>query len=256
MEYNGTKIKKALFDLRLGRLWSHVEPLEAGGSYNVQTPTVVATIRGTIFNVDYMQIKSVIYVDDHEVGTFLKLLPENFKVVSDGNVFYITDQSPENDFNKGPSQVPSNFFDSWIKFNQKEDSKLDSQDTESPSSSVSATPSNTLRPSPSATVTPCLGLKNCPTPSPSPAKKIISINVTYTQPQYTGEDSITIQFKAIATYNDQSSADITNQSAWSVTGTAKSSIDNYGLYKVESPGTDKVTATYQGVSNFAMITTR
>ena len=78
LEYNGTKIKKALFDLRLGRLWSHVEPLEAGGSYNVQTPTVVATIRGTIFNVDYMQIKSVIYVDDHEVGTFLKLLPELF----------------------------------------------------------------------------------------------------------------------------------------------------------------------------------
>ena len=56
------------------------------------------------------------------------------------------------------------------------------------------------------------------------------------------------QFKATATYSDNSTGDITSTAQWTVANTAVASIDNSGLALANAAGSTTVTATLNGVS--------
>ena len=62
------------------------------------------------------------------------------------------------------------------------------------------------------------------------------------------------QFKATATYSDNSTGDITSTAQWTVANTAVASIDNSGLALANAAGSTTVTATLNGVSGNAPFT--
>ena len=53
LEFDHGRISRALFKVDSGKVWSFVEPLAPSGSFQVETPTIVASVRGTSFNVIY-----------------------------------------------------------------------------------------------------------------------------------------------------------------------------------------------------------
>jgi len=58
----------------------------------------------------------------------------------------------------------------------------------------------------------------------------------------------TTQFKATATYNDNSTADITSTATWTVANTAVANINGSGLALANAAGSTTVTATLNGIS--------
>lgn len=239
--YNGGKIQDAEFDVKTGRLWSHDNPLANGGNYQVETPTVVAAVRGTSYNTDYLNGTSTIYVYTHSVFVNLKSDPNSTKEVIAGDVFNISDSNAEADFNAGPVQAYPSFIDDWVDFNTKLDAALDGTTSPlapSPESSSSTPASTTPEASPSPTPAP--SLKPTPPPPQAPlGPTVTSLALTVVNPNVTAGQSTLL--KVTAKYSDGSSKDAGTLVSWhqsSEIGTIKSP----GYFTGVLSGTTDVTA--------------
>jgi predicted ribosomally synthesized peptide with SipW-like signal peptide len=367
LEYAGKTIKQAVFKLTVGKLWAKPKPISAIGNFEVQTPSVVAAVRGTSFNTEYLQKASAIYVYRHRVAVGLLSNPSRTKSVEANQFFKLQDATLEADWAAGPNSAYPEQIDDWIRFNQKLDDEIDGpseavipeeatttddslstttiESLASTSTSTIITPRPTSTP-PKDTNKPPVNLPTSnPTPTPvptptqtpqpkikQPTKAVLSATntspdvgqsvllkvqvtyddgsaeavtqgVTWTQtpelgtiknPGYfTGikegisritarvgsinSNTLSIQVgqvkqlsriqvscqkvdsqyssrfaqaqcTAIAYYNDNTSTNVTNQSAWSVTGSAKGSITNTGAYTAAGTGTDTVSARFENLS--------
>lgn len=125
LEYQNKKIKNAVFELKSGKLWSDVQPLSQGAQYQIETPSVVAAVRGTSFDVEYNGSSSLVYSHNHQIQTNLRNNPNEIKPVSDGQIFKISDSNLLADFQTGPRPLQPGDINDWIKFNVSEDRKIE-----------------------------------------------------------------------------------------------------------------------------------
>lgn len=235
LTYKGNKLKNGLFRLKFGRAWSKVEPLEPGSSYTVETPSVVAAVRGTSFNVGYLEKTSKVYTRSGKVLVAVLAKQDLFKQVTDGNFFKLADDDLKNNFEIGPSEAPIDFIDEWIKFNMGEDARLEGKSSEviQENGKPSALPQETRK------------------PMEEQSKTLSRVKVTYIKmgaaSNQTGNSLLGAQFAAIAYYEDGTSADVTTKALWSVIGTAGGSINPVGFYIPSGKGVGNVTAIFQNI---------
>ncbi|MDP3954465.1 MAG: FecR domain-containing protein [bacterium] len=162
IEYKDGKIKDAVFALLVGQIWTSAQPVGEGGQLRVETPTVVASVRGTEFEVIYRNGITEIFVFEGSVVVALASDPSVFKEVKAGEYFVISDSNAREDFEKGPVLFDINERNDWVIFNLGEADK-DSVPTTIISPSLSPTPEITNKPSPTATLKPTVS----PTPKPT-----------------------------------------------------------------------------------------
>lgn len=115
------KISERSFSLIRGRMWSNVKPLPQGGSFEVETPTLVAAVRGTSFDVSYDGLRSRIYVGTGTVWASLLINLADIKKVESGFALEVSDDNLSRDFNVGPRPA---LPDEWIKFNLTQDKNI------------------------------------------------------------------------------------------------------------------------------------
>jgi hypothetical protein len=156
--YHEGKIKNASFRLKLGRLWSRVAPLDTNGSFEVETPTVTAAVRGTNFNTAYTDIHTQVYVYRHSVQVAVS--SGHAQTVPEGKVLDMQNAKLDADLQKAAVTPDAAFFDAWILFNQAEDDKICREHPATPGCRdyfvkkvSSPTPSPTLTATPSAAPT-------------------------------------------------------------------------------------------------------
>ena len=275
LTYQGQKIKDATFKLITGRLWSRVAPLEQNGNFEVETPTIVASIRGTSFNTTYLKEITGVYVDRKKVDVLLKRNSET-QIVPEPLVLRMRNENIEEDFKKGPQIPDPKYFDDWIKFNQEEDNKICKDNPQTPGCenedlSSSPTPSQTPTPSPSQAVkgiykpqaiSPKISPKatptqiptatsqptqaSNPTPTPTPTsvpKKLVGFEITHdTQDEcYTS-----CQFSALAKFDDfpNKAINVTKDTKWSIQSPAHGSITASGFYTQGPTKGDTIQAEY------------
>lgn len=189
LSYQGQKIKQASFKLKLGRLWSRVAPLEKDGQFEVETPTVVAAIRGTSFNTTYKAALTGIYVYQKKLTVSLKT--GQSQTVNTGLLLQMRNDKLEEDFLLGPKMPDASFFDSWIRFNQEEDDRICRENLETPGCEdyfPQPVPTDSLQPSPisspevlgTTAPTPTRTLKPTTIPSPQPTSDPPTPNPTST----------------------------------------------------------------------------
>lgn len=126
LNYQGQKIKEAVFRLKFGRLWSRVAPLDPEGQFDVETPTAIAAVAGTSFNSDYLDRLTGFYVDRDQVNVYLKNQAKtlNAQKIETGLIIRLRDDHLEEDLAAGAKSPEPEFFDDWIRFNQAEDDKI------------------------------------------------------------------------------------------------------------------------------------
>ncbi len=198
--YDHGKIKSAVLDLSSGKAWSNVEPLAAGGTYEVETPTVVATVRGTIFDVWYASGTSEVHVSNHAVNVALRADPASAKVVEEGNALVVNDQTASTDFAKGPE--PFAPTDDWSKFNEGEDVKVQASGVTAPA----MVETNVGNPVVSAPASQAVAVvpKSFSIAAKSSLNNLIEGN--------------TVAFTATVTMSDGSKKDVTSAASWQVLG--------------------------------------
>ena len=262
LSYQGQKIKDATFKLTAGRLWSRVAPLEQNGDFEVETPTVVASVRGTSFNTTSIQKITGVYVYKKKVDVRLKKINET-QTVPESLVLRMRNENIGEDFKKGPQIPDPKYFDDWIKFNQEEDNKICRDNPKTPGCenedlSLSPTPSQTPTPSPTyfPTVKPTLYKSpfptqkptSTPTPKPSPTptpipKKVVNFQISHD----TQNDCYTsCQFSALAYFdnNPNKSVNVTKDTKWSIKSPANGSISAYGYYTQGKTKGDTIIGSY------------
>jgi hypothetical protein len=252
--YEGQKLKKAVFKLVFGKIWSQVKPLADNGSFAVETPTLVATVRGTSFSLSYLNQISQLYVASHQVFAFLKSDPLREQAVSDGYFLTVNDASAIDDFKKGPRPILDSEKDDWILFNEKEDAnngeiilrpdfleptkdknqeikenypKSDFKDVQSTKDDFDNTPSKTI----------------------SPSLKTLNL-ITEKKEVYQGE---LLQLKVAGINQENYSTDQTNNVFWNV-NPPYGGVDAKGIFRGGIPGQVTIKALLSGiVSNTIMI---
>jgi hypothetical protein len=130
LTYDGDNIQTANFRLISGKMWSKVEPLDADANWRVETPTIVASVRGTQFNTRYSDNSSGVSVYGGKVGVALLKDLSKEKLLIKDNQFILADDNLDADFAKDPIIMDSSQYDDWIIFNLGEDEKLAKQNTE------------------------------------------------------------------------------------------------------------------------------
>ena len=220
IEYSGQKIKNAFFYLKIGRMWSNVMPLATDGSYSIETPTIVAAVRGTQFNVDYLNESSKVFSLDHKIEVVLKSNRGDIKNVNANQLL--------TDFAVGPVPAPPDYVDGWIVFNLKEDEVDDAifipvADTKVP---------------PVESVFKPTAVKEVKKNQP-PTKKIVSLRlIAERNTAFVGEP---IFLRVLATYADGSSAD-TIQGVSFTQKTGIGQVDNLNNFRGFSAGVAVLTA--------------
>lgn len=112
---------KGRLELIEGRVWSKVKG-RVLADYAVETPTIVATVRGTCFNVSYIAAVSTVYVSCGTVGVRLKQPGTGTGVlVEAGFMIQIRDEHAKEDLDNGPKPLPDGAKNEWIHFNEDED---------------------------------------------------------------------------------------------------------------------------------------
>lgn len=282
LEYDGKKIKSATFDLKIGRLWSHTEPLPSGSEYEVETPTIVAAVRGTSFNIDYLDQTSLAYVYRHSIKVIARTDSEQIANVDEDQVLVIDDNSVVEDIQAGPDDatpppviqtllpdgtepdapepVVSKFvIDDWIIFNEQEDDKLDNQQGDDKvigdESSNEERPTDDANPddssaesssSPASNQSPLSTNPSTTTPSGKQLTNLkVSINKTIV------EVGATAKLSAQGTYSDGSTENVTSQVIWTQTPQL-GTIDKIGNFYAETVGTTGVTGEFQGAKTGAL----
>ncbi len=128
---------KGRLELIEGRVWSKVKG-RVLADYAVETPTIVATVRGTCFNVSYIATVSTVYVSCGTVSVRLKQPGTGTGVlVEAGFMIQIRDEHAKEDLENGPKPLPDAAKNEWIHFNEDEDGDGE-DDAGSSSSSVSS----------------------------------------------------------------------------------------------------------------------
>ena len=185
LEYKEGKIKNAVVSLVFGRIWASVEPVGSEGEFKVETPSLVAAIRGTEFEVIYTNGVNVVYVFSGAVTVALSSDLSVIKEVKTGERFVIREDFAQEDFEKGPSPFDIDRNDDWVIFNigmsgiggqevivspspDLSEENLDGQVSATPKPTATGTPSpegsgSSVTPSPSTTPIPT------PTPTPTPS---------------------------------------------------------------------------------------
>ncbi len=82
--------------LKKGKMWSEINKLENG--YKVETPTITATVRGTIFSVSYNNFINEVFMEKGIVLVSLNSNPSIFKEIKDGEKLIIHDSTSQKDF--------------------------------------------------------------------------------------------------------------------------------------------------------------
>ena len=136
--YNGDKLQRANVDIEEGKIWWNTMPLSNGGNVEVETPTLVATVRGTSFNTSYLNKTSTVYVSTHTVIASLQSDRSKALTLTGGMLLEVHDDTAKEDFAKGPVFVPQWDKNDWILFNEREDRRLALQRGENISSMSSA----------------------------------------------------------------------------------------------------------------------
>lgn len=258
LAYSGNKIKDAELDVKTGRIWSHDQAPGVGGDYKVETPTIVAAVRGTSFNLDYLGATSTVYVYTHSVNVNLKSNPNSGKEVIAGDIFSISDSNAQSDFDAGPGQAGPEFVDDWVSFNQQQDNALDGANpSPSPSPAATSTPPTSATSTPATGTPPALAKPSLsPNPNPAPAPlplpalqtpagpSLTALTLTAVSSQVTAGQATLL--KVTAKYSDGSSASVGSQVSWQQTpeiGTIKSP----GYFSGVLSGTTKITASLGNV---------
>jgi hypothetical protein len=79
-------------------------------------------------------------------------------------------------------------------------------------------------------------------------------NIEVTPSATTLGSGTTQAFKAVGTFSDGSSQDVTSVSQWTSSATGVATVNQSGVATGASPGQTNVTATFNGVSNTAVLT--
>lgn len=267
LEYEGKKIKDASFQVKSGKMWSKVEPLEQAASWEVETPTVVAAVRGTQFNTRYTDASSGVSVYKGKVGVALISNRNNEKLLLQNNTFIVADAALLEDFGKQPIAA---IFDDWVNFNLTEDAKLEGKQFSPPSEIATPTPDAIT--ADIATTTPAVATTTpvakkpvktqpapalttpAPAPSPAPAAGPQVTSLVLTTTSNSVDAGLSILLKVKATYSDKTTADLGSKVSWQQTpeiGTIKSP----GYFAGVIEGTTKITATLNNIfSNSITIT--
>ena len=123
--YNDNEIDDASFRLIKGEMWSKVKPLSEDASWQVETPTAVASVRGTEFNTRYINKSSEFSIYGGKVGVALLTKRDAEKLLLPGNKFVLRDAALDIDFAKDPTVINQNQENEWARFNLGEDAKLE-----------------------------------------------------------------------------------------------------------------------------------
>lgn len=283
LEYGGQKIKDASFKLITGRLWSRVAPLESDGNFDVETPTLVASVRGTSFNTTFNPEVSGVYVYKRLVDVALKKDLSKSQTIVKDQLLRMQNEKLVEDFSKGPVIPDPSYFDDWIKFNQEEDNKICRDNPETPGcengifSTPSPTPSQTPTPSTSQaikgaiykpTLSPKVSPKTIPTqtptstsqptqvsnptstsvpltstPTPVP-KKLVNFQITHNNTE--NDCNTSCQFSALAYFDDNpnKSVDVTKDATWSLKSPSHGSITASGFYTQGQIKGDTIQCSY------------
>jgi len=235
-------VTDSVIELASGKAWSHVSPLAAGATFKVETPTVVATVRGTDFDVSYDGATSDVYVDVHTVWVALNTNPANEVAVSAGNEITIRDATAAADLAAGPH--PANPTDDWTIFNTGLNGG-GAASTTAPTSTATTPPAPTkTKPAPS---------KPAPTPTPSSttAQTVVLKSLTVAAQNDTPTQNDVDPLTVTATYSDGSTANVTSNVTWSLKP-ALNIIDAESNLHCTFTGLTTITATLQGVTSNAL----
>lgn len=263
LKYDGGQISNASFKLHFGQLWTVVKPIKAGGSYAIETPTLVATVRGTSFYLSYLNGISKLLVADGVVQANLKSSATNKRNLSPGQSISIRDAFQTEDFNNSASPASDEQpISSWLHTGSltQEPSGTSDQTTTTPTSTPplpSKTPQlppflSPLAPAPTSKPPQQPPVTSLPAPVPPAAKKLVSLLLL----PKTGSIKIgsSIQFNATGQYSDNSLADVTNQVIWTQQPSL-GTLFNTGTFQANASGQTTIQANLAGiVSNTSFVT--
>lgn len=269
--YKGDSVQTLDVEVTTGRMWSKMKPLETGANVDVETPTIVASVRGTSFNVDYLQKVSTVYVSSHSVTVGMIAPPHTEVTLTEGQIIHVNDNNPGEDILDGTSQLQLEDKDGWIIFNETEDAKLDGRTTVISSSSTSSVSSRSSQavssakqmtlssrantapvsstkaatPSSAATTTVKSSSRASSTRSVATTKKVTKLTLT------ADSTSLQIQEKTplhlIATYSDGSSTNDASGVSWTILPGSAGYIDGSHAFLALESGKVLVGATVDGV---------
>ena len=236
--YNGAKLSSAVFDLTSGEAWSHVAPLASGGTFEVETPTVVATVRGTNFDVSYGGAVSNVHVSTHAVWIALRSDLTHILQLNAGDFILIHDNAAAADFAAG---AQSNFTQNdWSTFNENLDAPVES-DPSATVTSTPATPTTTTQTPPKPTPPPAATSSQ---PASGPVLKSLTLSVQNASINQNETLSLTV----MANYSSGAATDVTKQVAWQLSP-ALNIVDTQGNLHGTFVGTTVVTAMLGGVKS-------
>lgn len=255
-------LKRARFGLLRGRAWSEVEPLQGAASYEIETPTLTASVRGTSFDLSYIGAESRLIVGTGSVFAALLENPTAEVEVKEGFLLAVRDDFKLEDFSSGPQEIDDKERDEWFRFNIKEDGldavgvqRKDDKD-KSPrdlliKESLPEKIDSIVEPPRIIKINPSADDKdNIVKEEISVIKKerlLLSLEMQYVKEEAFGVTANILpraQFRVDAIYSDDTKENVTNLVGWSVAGTAKGTIDSGGLYAPGARGSDIVTARY------------
>lgn len=108
--YKENKIENGEIKINSGEVWSDLERLAPSGNFQVETPTIVAAVRGTEFGVSYLAKLSRVWVNEHSVAV-KKVLGENLKTISEGKQITVRDDFADDDLKDEPKAIQNPEFD-------------------------------------------------------------------------------------------------------------------------------------------------
>lgn len=201
-------------EVREGKAWAHVVGMGPGGSFRVETPVVVAVVRGTALDVEYENGMSRVYLGAHEAEAYLKNSPAETKIVGEGMEIVIRDGFEEEDFGKEPASPEEK--DPWIIMNEAEDARWEGEVSPAPVGTAAPAPVEPVpapRPTPPSSA-PALPRESAPVREPSaPVPRIVTklIANAYRTEIAEGE---TVPLEAIGEYPDGTAGDESRQVTW------------------------------------------
>jgi hypothetical protein len=252
--YEGQNIRSANFFVRSGKAWSKVKPLSNDAKFEVETPSIVAAVRGTVFNTQYLQSTHAVFVSRGNVAARVKGT-EGAVEIPTGRIAVASDPAVLITLQNSVRILAESEKDDWIKFNEFEDAKLSGFDEQTPEITPSAgsgleDEQPQQQPAPPRTSRTSEPTPSAPNPSPPASVKTLErLSLSYSKNNPTANDPRslpTFQFTAVAHYTDKTTANVTKEAAWSVAGSAGGSINSSGYYAPRTEGTATITANFGG----------
>jgi hypothetical protein len=268
--YAGGSLATVEAQVSQGRMWWKVEPLTEGGNVNVETPTLVATVRGTSFDVSYQPGVSRLYVSTSAVQASLKEDRTITRTVTGGYVLTIRDGSAAQDMKQGPVPLPQGQKDDWTLFNEAEDAKLTGtvvtssstmSSSRNPTSSARSVASS-ARPASAAAKALSSSPRSSRAPSSAAKSSIASsaASVTLTKLQLAAKNTTmlineTNQLTLTATYSDGTTSTKPANVRWKLQPETAGGVDSGWRFKAVQEGKVMVSAYIDALySNAVTIT--